>query len=126
MKSILVGTIISSLVMDCEFVYEGPHMSEQEQLVMWTIRTLRIHRGEIRAAAVQSLLADHAIEYTHTAVQAALDSFTQCGYQIATLPNPHQVGRLRKSFSGGFVLLLVNKTLLYSFRYSLKIQECYI
>ena len=64
----------------------GPHMSEQEQLVMWAIRTLRIQRGEITAAAVQSLLADHAVEYTHTEVQAALDSFTHCGYQIAAYP----------------------------------------
>src|SRR5690349_20395430 len=54
---------------------EGSHMSEQEQLVMWAIRTLRLQRAEITAEAVRSLLAGNAIEYTHTAVQAALDNF---------------------------------------------------
>jgi len=65
---------------------EGPYMSEQEQLVMWAIRTLRLQHGEITAEAVQSLLAGNAIEYTHTAVQAVLDSFTRYGYQIAAYP----------------------------------------
>jgi hypothetical protein len=73
-------------IRDYRRIAEGPHMSEQEQLVMWAIRTLRIHRGEITAEAVQSLLADHAIEYTHTEVQAALETFTRCGDQISAYP----------------------------------------
>jgi hypothetical protein len=63
-----------------------PHMSEQDQVVMWAIRTLRLQRAEITAEAVQSLLASHAIEYTRKAVQAAMDAFTRCGYQLAEYP----------------------------------------
>ncbi len=65
---------------------EYPYLREQEQLVMWAIRTLRLQRADITAEAVQSLLASNAIEYTHTDVQAALDTFIRCGYQIAAYP----------------------------------------
>jgi hypothetical protein len=65
---------------------ECPHMSEQEQIVMWAIRALRLQRADITAEAIQSMLASHAIEYTHKVVQAAMDTFTQCWYQIAAYP----------------------------------------
>jgi len=65
---------------------ECPHMSEQEQIVMWAIRTLRLQQADITAEAIQSLLASNAIEYTHEVVQAAMDTFTRCGYQIAAYP----------------------------------------
>jgi hypothetical protein len=65
---------------------ECPHMREQEQIVMWAIRTLRLQRADITAEAIQSLLASNAIEYTQKVVQAAMDNFTRCGYQIAEYP----------------------------------------
>ena len=53
---------------------------------MWAIRTLRLQRADITAEAIQSLLASNAIEYTQKVVQAAMDTFTRCGYQIAAYP----------------------------------------
>ena len=65
---------------------ECPQMSEQEQIVLWAIRTLRLQRAQITAEAVQSLLASHTIEYTHKAVQAVMDAFARCGYQLGEYP----------------------------------------
>ena len=67
-------------------VSERAKMGEQGHLVMWAIRTLRLQRADITAEAIQSLLASNAIEYTQKAVQAAMDTFTRCGYQIAEYP----------------------------------------
>ena len=65
---------------------ECSHMSEQEHIVMWAIRTLRLQRADITAEALQSLLASNGIEYTQKGVQAAMDTFTRCGYRIAEYP----------------------------------------
>jgi hypothetical protein len=65
---------------------ERTKMGEQGHLVMWAIRTLRLERADITAAAVQSLLARNGVTFTKETVQAAMDTFIRRGYRITEYP----------------------------------------